>query len=159
MLGKLDLMRTSLRNIRRKTMRRFTVFFLILALIVVACGGSNGGGGQEATPTTATGVSGDAAAGEELFHQTTIDSQPGCITCHSLEPDTVLVGPSMAGIASRAGSRVSGESAQEYIHQSILNPDAYTVEGFSAGVMPAGFADALSEQQVNDLVAYLMTLQ
>jgi mono/diheme cytochrome c family protein len=33
------------------------------------------------------------------------------------------------------------------------------VDGFAAGVMPAALADELSEQQLADLVAYLMTLQ
>ncbi len=138
-------------------MRKVALIFLIMALFVVACGGDNGDGEEEPAPPA--GASGDAAAGEELFKQTTVDSQPGCITCHSLEPDTVLVGPSMAGIANRAGTRVSGQSGEEYLRESILNTDAYTVEGFSAGVMPAALADVLSEQQIDNLVAYLMTLE
>jgi sulfur-oxidizing protein SoxX len=138
-------------------MRKLGVIFLLLILLVVACGG--GGEEKKAEPTAPSGVTGDAVKGEELFKQTTIGSQPGCITCHSLEPDKVIVGPSMAGVADRAGSRVAGESAAEYLRQSILNPDAYTVDGFAAGVMPAGFAGALSDQQVADLVAYLLTLK
>ena len=48
---------------------------------------------------------------------------------------------------------------QDYLRESILNPDTYTTEGFSAGVMPAALADELSDQQVADLVAYLLTLK
>jgi mono/diheme cytochrome c family protein len=139
-------------------MQRLTLVLLMLVLVAVACGGGNGDEEKE-EPAPASGVSGSAANGEELFSQSTIGSQPGCITCHSLEPDKVLVGPSMAGIAARAGSRVSGKSAEEYIRESVLNTDAFTVDGFAAGVMPAALADELSEQQLADLAAYLMTLQ
>lgn len=142
-------------------MRKLTWMFLVIVLLVVACGGGNGDEEKEETQQEAgpAGVTGDASQGEELFNQTLIGSQPGCVTCHSLEPEKVLVGPSLAGIAARAGSRVSGQSAEEYLRESIQNTDAFTVEGFGAGVMPAALADELSEQQVEDLVAYLMTLK
>jgi mono/diheme cytochrome c family protein len=136
-------------------MRRLSLVFLILTLILVACGGD--GGGSEAQDTaTPAGLTGDAARGEALFKQTTIGSQPGCVTCHSLEPGKVLVGPSLATIGAEAGSMVEGQSAAEYLRESILKPDAFTVEGFSSGVMPAGLAGELSDQQVADLVAFLL---
>jgi nitric oxide reductase subunit C len=142
-------------------MGKSTLLLLILALLVVACGGGNGDEDKEETATESQSalITGSASAGEELFNKTAIGSQPGCVTCHSLEPDKVLVGPSLAGVATGAGSRVSGQSADEYLRESIQNTNAYTVDGFAAGVMPAGLADELSEQQVADLVAYLMTLK
>lgn len=36
---------------------------------------------------------------------------------------------------------------------------AFAVDGFTAGVMPAALGDDLSEQQLADLVAYLLTLE
>jgi mono/diheme cytochrome c family protein len=126
------------------------LFILILALTVVlaACGG---GGGE----TTDSG----AKAGEELFAQTVIGSQAGCATCHSLEAGVVIVGPSMAGIGSRAGSTVSGQSAEAYIKEAILTPDAHLAENFPAGTMPQVWGDELSSEQVDQLVAYLLTLK
>lgn len=131
-------------------MRKIVYFMLlvVLALTVVACGGDGDDAGGA-----------DVAAGKELFASTVIGTQAGCITCHSLTPDEVIVGPSMAGIASRAGSRVSGQSAEEYLRESILNPDAYLVEGFPAGTMPQVWGEELSDEQVNQLIAYLMTLK
>jgi mono/diheme cytochrome c family protein len=129
----------------RKTV--YLILLVVLALTIVACGG----GGDEG--------SADAAAGEKLFASAVIGTQAGCITCHSLTPDEVIVGPSMAGIASRAGSRVSGQSAEEYLRDSILNPDAYLVETFPAGTMPQVWGDELSDEQVDQLIAYLMTLE
>lgn len=127
--------------------KHYLLIMVIIAsgMLLAACGGGGGGG--------------DAQAGEELFSMSIIGSQPGCITCHSLEPGTVIVGPSMAGIASRAESRVSGLSAGDYIRQSILEPDAYVVEGFDPGVMVQVWEEELTDEQIDSLVSYLLTLQ
>lgn len=100
---------------------------------------------------------GDPARGKELFNAPALAGQAGCASCHSLEPDVTLVGPSMAGIATRAAQRVSGMSAEEYLKQSLLEPDAYVVEGFPQGVMPA--YTGLSEQELQDLIAFMLTLK
>ncbi|MEJ2305787.1 MAG: c-type cytochrome [Anaerolineales bacterium] len=124
-----------------------TLFILVLlSMILAACGGK-------------PAPFGDLAAGEALFKQATIDGAPGCATCHSTEPDVVVVGPSLAGVASRAGERVERETAGQYLRNSILNPNAYVVEGFSPGTMYQEFASVLNDQQVDDLVAYLLTLK
>ena len=94
-------------------MRKATLFvvvgLMVAVLALAACGGGGGGASQPA----ASGGAGDAAAGKALFAQTVIGSNPGCVTCHSLEAGKTLVGPSMAGIAGRAGSAVSGQSAEQ----------------------------------------------
>jgi cytochrome c553 len=135
---------------------RRLAFLVLLALLLslVACGG-------ESAPEGGEGGAGAAAAadGETLFAQQLIGTQAGCVTCHSLEPDVVIVGPSLAKIGAEAGSRVSGLAAEEYLRQSILEPDAYTAEGFAAGLMPKALAGELSEKQVSDLVAYMLTLK
>lgn len=142
-------------------MRKLTWIFLVLAFLLVACGG--GGDGDKTTEeqekAAPAASAGDAVRGKNLFSKTVIGSQPGCVTCHSLESDRILVGPSMAAIGTRAATRVSGQSAEDYIRESILNTDSFTVDGFAAGVMPAALADELSDQQVEDLVAYLLTLK
>lgn len=120
-------------------MRR--VLFLVLALLVASCGGGEGG---------------DELSGEELFSQTVLAEQAGCSTCHSLEPGDVIVGPSLAAIGLDAGNRVEGLSAAEYIRQSILDPQAYVVDGFAAGTMPT-WDGVLSDPQVDALVDYLVT--
>ncbi len=95
--------------------------------------------------------------GEELFNQNPLGANAGCVTCHSIEPGVQLVGPSLAGIATTAAERVPGMSAEEYIRQSIVEPNAYTVEGFPEGLMPA-YSD-LAPEDIDALVAYLMTLK
>ena len=123
---------------------RKTVYFILLALLMLVLAACGGGGDDAAS-------GGGAAAGKALFAQPIIGTQAGCSACHSLTPDEVIVGPSLAGIASR-----SDEAA---IRDSILNPDAVLVDGFPAGTMPQVWGDELSDQQFDDLVAYLLTLK
>ncbi|HLY26384.1 MAG TPA: cytochrome c [Aggregatilineales bacterium] len=80
-----------------------------------------------------------------------------CSTCHSLSPGTVIYGPSLAGIATRAGQRESGVSAADYIEESILLPDKFKVPGFEDKQMDNTLAKSLTTDEVADLVAYLMT--
>ncbi len=133
------------------------ILVLILAMLsVVACGG----GGANETSAEPTPV-GNAANGETLFTQPVIgaNNAPGCITCHSLEPDVVIVGPSQAGLATRAETRVPGQTAEEYIRNSIVNPNDYIVEGFAEGVMYQNYGTDLTPEQIDDLVAYTLTLR
>ena len=138
-------------------MRKATLFvvvgLMVAVLALAACGGGGGGASQ---PAASGGGAGDAAAGKALFAQTVIGSNPGCITCHSLEAGKTLVGPSMAGIAGRAGSAVSGQSAEQYLRQSLTEPDAFVAKGFQKGLMPK---PTLTDKQANDLVAYMQTLK
>lgn len=131
------------------------VLILLLALLPVACGG---GGSEEAEAPQAVG---DAARGEELYNQVVVGSMaaPGCVTCHSLDPDTVLVGPSHAGVGTRAATYVEGMSAEDYLHESIVEPNAHLVEGFMPDLMYQNYGEELTARDVNDLVAYMLTLQ
>ena len=149
-------------------MLKFKPMFLllvVLSLVLAACGPSGGGGGEEGGGGAVTG---DAARGKSLFEQTVIgpNSAPGCTTCHSLEPGVTLVGPSLADVATEAAEIIekpdyTGEAktVEEYLRESIMNPNAFAEEGFSTGVMYQNYAKDLSEQEIADLVAFLMTLK
>jgi mono/diheme cytochrome c family protein len=140
----------------KKTNMFLKKFFVLAGLcgILAACGGPLNQGGNADSATA-----GDATAGEVLFKQGTIHSAPGCIICHSIEPGEGKAGPSLAGIGSSAGKRVKGQTAKEYLYASIIDPNAYIVQGFPSGIMYPNFKDVLSGKQVNDLVAYLLTLK
>ncbi len=95
-----------------------------------------------------------AARGRALF-----SSSPAiCSTCHALVPDVVVVGPSLASVANRAGNRVTGLSAEEYLRNSILHPGDFVVPGFQ-DVMQKNFGSLLTSDQISDLVAFLLTLR
>ncbi len=120
---------------------------LIVALTITACGG--GDKGSNSSTSTC----------DELFQEATIGSLAGCKTCHSLEPDVVIIGPSLAGIGTLAESRVTGVLAEDYLRQSILDPNAHLVEGFPANVMPNTYQKQLTEEQIEALVNYMLTLK
>lgn len=124
----------------------------VCCFLLAAC--SSGGEGAP-TATTDPQLSPQEAAqiaeGERLFSQ-------HCASCHATEPETVIVGPSLAGIAERAETRVDGLGAREYIELSIVRPDAYLVEGFD-DVMPANLGKRLTGDELDALVAYLLTLE
>ena len=99
----------------------------------------------EAVPDRSTG---DAITGEQLF------SDNGCTACHSTGEETII-GPGLAGIYVRAGERTSLD-AEAYIEESIREPGAFVVDGFTAGLMPA--FDDLTASEITDMIAYLKTL-
>jgi cytochrome c len=83
-----------------------------------------------------------------------------CSTCHNVDPGSgTLVGPSLSGVATRAETRVAGLSAAQYLRTSIVAPNSYVVEGFVPGLMTQTFEAALTPEQIEDLVAYLLTLK
>jgi cytochrome c oxidase subunit 2 len=86
--------------------------------------------------------------------------QFGCVACHSVD-GSVIVGPSWLGIADEEvqlddGSFVTVDAG--YLRESIIDPNAKVVNGFVEGVMPQNFREILTEPQINDLVAYIMSL-
>ncbi len=81
-----------------------------------------------------------------------------CATCHALVPDTIIIGPSLNGIATQAETRVPGQSAEEYITLSILRPGDYVVEGFN-NVMITNLAKEITSEEMDALVAFLLTLK
>jgi len=134
-------------------MRKSMFFGAVVICLTIILGAGCGGSGGDEEPA------GSVQAGEKLFKQATIGNQAGCASCHSLEAGVILVGPSLADIGSQADKRVSGLSAQEYLRQAILDPNSYTLDGFAANVMPMVWADELTEEQVDDLIAFLLTLK
>jgi mono/diheme cytochrome c family protein len=104
-------------------------------------------GQTETTPPATTAPeeeeapAGDPAAGKALF------ASNGCSGCHTFEAagSTGAVGPNLDEV-------LEGKDA-EFVHQSIVEPNAEVAEGYNAGVMPS--FEQLSEDQVNDLVAFL----
>lgn len=82
----------------------------------------------------------------------------GCSGCHSLKSEEVIVGPSMYGLIDRAESKVSGQSADDYIYQSIIYPNEYIVDEYPENVMPQIFIN-LSEEELTALVSYLKTIK
>lgn len=95
---------------------------------------------------------GDVENGELLFTQNI------CGTCHDVSNKTIFVGPSLVGISERAETQSEDLSAYTYLYQSIVMPNNHIVDGFSPNLMPPAFSQYLTEAQINDIIAYLLTL-
>lgn len=107
------------------------------------------------------------ALGQALFYE----AVPACNACHSTQPGADMAGPSVAGIVQRAeavlGSpKYQGEATdvEGYIRESIVTPSAHLVPGamYSANgtsFMPNTYGESLTEEQIDQLVAFLMSLK
>ena len=120
-------------------------------LLLAACG----------TPTDSSHV-GDAANGQKLFIgeiPIADGSGPACNMCHAVQPDQpTTIGPNLSNVGNRAATTIEGMSAEEYLRTSVIDPDAYLAGGFQEGIHWRGYKQALTPQQVNDLIAYMLTL-
>ena len=97
---------------------------------------------EEAQPPPAPSQ-GDPAAGRQVF------LAQGCGGCHTF---------SAAGTNGSAGpdldEALEGEDS-EFVHESIVDPNAEVASGFAPNVMPQDYGENLTQKQVDDLVAFL----
>lgn len=135
---------------------------------ILVTGGTFPGTAQVGQQATGAGSDDPVSIGQAVFHA----SPPGCFACHSTAPGVNLAGPTMAGIATRAAEIIqqpaytgAATDAEGYILESIVEPSAHIVppiEAYSAnGVsfMPHNAEEQLTPEQIQALVAYLMTLR
>lgn len=138
-----------------------------------AVAGSSGAGAPVQSGSTSVGVrpvspdSDPRALGENVFRT----AVPGCVACHSLAPGADGAGPSLAGVATRAELLVgsadySGQATdvEGYLRESIVEPSAHLSAGgmYSANgmsFMPNTYGESLSDEEIEQLVAFLATLK
>jgi len=126
----------------------------LLALLGALAAGCGGEKTVSPGPETVAGqpppapqpAKGDPAAGKQAF------SESGCGGCHTFKPaDTSgKTGPDLDKLPDYADN--AGQPLDEFVRESIVQPDAYVEQGFPQGVMPAWSGD---DKQLADLVAFL----
>jgi mono/diheme cytochrome c family protein len=112
---------------------------------------------------------GDAARGQQ------ISVTNACAACHveGADPAAPLAGPAWLAARSADGKGIAQHAAERwrdadytgratspesYLVESILAPNDYVVGGFAPNIMPGTYGGVLAEQDLADLVAYLLTL-
>ncbi len=99
-------------------------------------------GNPNATPTPVPGNTPEER-GKNLF------TGMGCVGCHMVNGQGGAVGPDLTQVYSKG---------EDYIHQSIVQPNAVVVEGFQPNIMPQNFAQRMSEENISDIIAYLKSV-
>lgn len=132
-------------------MKLILSFVWLLGLFALAaCGGTGN-------------APGDAVRGQQLFVSEDFGnngSEPSCLSCHSVTPgEPPSIGPNLSDVGVRAASTVPETSDEEYLRAAIVEPDAYLADGYQEGIHPRSYGQSLSSSQINDLVAYLLTLR
>lgn len=95
-----------------------------------------------------------SAAGEELYA-----GAGGCTACHGLgtrAPNLLSDSNGEGTIGARCATRVEGEDCKQYLHNAMVDPNAFVVAGFQP-IMP-DMRRTLSGPQIWALVAYLQSL-
>lgn len=105
---------------------------------------------------------GDATRGEALYSNSEASERgelAGCATCHL----NGVVGPDTAGTWTRVENQrltqaeFADYTAEQYLIESIVRPDAYIVPSYSSGVMTQNYGELLTAQDLADIIAYLET--
>jgi mono/diheme cytochrome c family protein len=99
---------------------------------------------------------GDAARGVAL----TVPHN--CIGCHQTDNSLVEVAPTWLEVADIAVGRARQTGAAgpaAYIYNSMINPDDFIVSGYTSGEMPQTFSEDMNQQELADLLTYLLSLR
>ena len=106
------------------------------------------------TPQATGGPQSSVESGQQLF------IAKGCGACHSIEglPGAVgTLGPAQDDVATRGATRVPGLSAEEYIRQSIEDPQAFVVPGYVIQML--ALRATMTDNEFESLVDFLLTLE
>jgi mono/diheme cytochrome c family protein len=94
--------------------------------------------------------------GEGLF------TSLGCQGCHSIDGSSSS-GPTMKGLFNSMVQLTNGQSVkadEQFLLESILDPDKQIVRGYEPGVMSAAVQPgSVSQEQAQELVDYIKTLK
>ncbi len=88
-------------------------------------------------------------------------AENGCAACHSADGSRI-VGPTWKGlygsdVALSDGTTVKADDA--YLKESIINTNVKIVNSFAPTIMPSNFRERLSDDQINDIIAYIKSLK
>lgn len=87
--------------------------------------------------------------------------QRACIGCHSLD-GSAMTGPTWKGAFGKQHTMADGSSVavdENYLRESILNPNAKVVKGYGPpSTMPA-YAGQLSDEEIGQLIEFIKTVK
>jgi cytochrome c oxidase subunit 2 len=87
--------------------------------------------------------------------------QYACAACHSIDGSAV-VGPTWKGLYGKQETLTDGTAVavdDAYLIRSVIDPNAQVVQGFKPGIMPQTLGEQLTQDQINDVIAYIKSLK
>jgi len=141
-----------------KHMKQLSVFLIIsLLFLVTACGSASSDAAEPtALPTDPSLASGGASEPTGNPENGLVLFKQYCSECHDIAEGQNIEGPSLF----EAGTRLDYNNVKEsilypYEHLAYIQGE-YEIE---ESTMPAGFRDLLSTQEIEDLIAYVLSLE
>ena len=92
----------------------------------------------------------EEAAGARIF-----TGKGGCVGCHNAGSGGGATGPNLSQIGTVAAERKPGMDASAYIHESLVQPQAYLVSGY--GPLMPSFQGTLTPEEIDQVTAFLLT--
>ena len=124
----------------------------LAAILLISVGGSvislidDVFGSREEAAAPAEDLTGEALL---ISTGSNLATTNGCIGCHSTN-GLDGTGPTWQGLAATVDD--------EYLRRAILDPNADIAAGYEPDIMPATYADTLTAEEVDALVAYIKSL-
>jgi mono/diheme cytochrome c family protein len=115
---------------------------------------------KEVQPPKETALGADMSTAEMVKVGQEIMSGKGlCLTCHTVGKTGALRFPDLAGVATRAKTRVQGLNDVEYFAQSLYEPTAFVVPGFPPAMPPMNQPPfSLTDKEILCVIAALQSL-
>jgi predicted lipoprotein with Yx(FWY)xxD motif/cytochrome c2 len=118
--------------------------------------------GEETPPGASAEIPATPSSGSDLKAQgMTIAQDAGCLACHSTD-GSILVGPTWQGAYGSQDPLTDGTTVtvdDEYLRESIVDPDAKVVQEFQPSIMPQNYGETLSDSDIEAIIAYIKSLQ
>lgn len=136
----------------------------LLAMVATACAGS-----APPAPTPTLPPPTDAAPAptqtpppptDAVSLGESLAAQNNCTRCHSID-GTPRRGPTWKGLFGKEESLADGSTVQveeAYLRESIVDPKAKIVDGFSANIMAGDYGQKLSDSDIRAIIEYIKTL-
>lgn len=119
------------------------------------------------TTETAAPASDTVAASIDTAAVAAVVTKGTCNACHTIpgiEGAVGIVGPNLSNIGAEAGTRIPGYTAEQYLHESLVDPNAFVAPkcpfgSCTPGSMPNTLAQTLTPEEIQLMIDYLLTLK
>ncbi len=108
---------------------------------------------QFAVESAASVAATSGERGKAIFN----DPNLGCFLCHTIDGVGGTRGPDLSHVASIVGERQPGMAGEDYLEESLLDPNAFVVPTYDKIMPPVALG--LSDEELDALIEYLMTLK